>query len=94
LRTQQAPRIIKATMGNKRDPRPSTWRKPLFLVCIAFWMAIPLFYFDCALRDIFVASKDEAQVRKDDLVLGCELRTLHQLRNEMLLTPLNLYAFV
>jgi hypothetical protein len=64
-------------MGNKRDPRPSAWRKPLFIVCIALWMTVPLFYFDCALKSIFVVSKqdEEPQVRKTDLVLCRELRS-------------------
>jgi hypothetical protein len=94
FRTEEAPHI-KATMGNKCDSRPSTWRKPLFIVCIALWMTVPLFYFVCALESIFVVSKqDEPQVRKTDLVLGCELLKEHKLRNDMLLTPLNLYAFV
>jgi hypothetical protein len=88
-------RIMSTMAGNKRDPRPSAWRKPLFIVCVASLLAFPLSYFEGVLVSIFSVSKNEPQVRKDDLVLGCELRKQQWLcTNEMFLTFLNLYAFV
>jgi hypothetical protein len=63
-------------MGNKRDPQPSSWRKPLFIVCMALCMAIPLAYFEGVLVNIFTVSKNESQVRENWFwVASCEGNT-------------------
>jgi hypothetical protein len=56
-------------MGDKRKPRTSIWHKPLFLVCLALSLGVPVFYFDWVVVDIFLVSKDDHQVRKDDFGL-------------------------
>jgi hypothetical protein len=56
-------------MGNKRNLRPTMWPKPLFLVCIALSLGVPLFYFQWVDMDLFIASKDERQVSNDELRL-------------------------
>jgi hypothetical protein len=54
-------------MGNKRIPRPTMWPKPLFLVCIALSLGVPLFYLQWVDMDLFIVSKDERQVSNDEL---------------------------
>jgi hypothetical protein len=50
-------------MGSKRNPRSTTWPKPLFLVCAALSLCVPLLYFQQVDLDLFIASNDEHQVR-------------------------------
>jgi hypothetical protein len=54
-------------MGNKRNPRSATWPKPLFLACTALSLCAPLIYFQNVDMSLFIASKDEHQVRNDEL---------------------------
>jgi hypothetical protein len=38
--------------------------KPFFLVCMAASLALPLFYFDWVVVDIFLVSKEGQEVRE------------------------------